>query len=331
MTNQNLWDQNPLESFTSFVGTTDFVKTARRQLATGPRPISDGSKQVYTFMFGKFAHWLQREGKVMSQVDQHDLVRFLNVKSNGERPDLNSKIAYRYVRLLERCYQHLGIVPNPAQHAIFNAMNASQIARDAAMIALTEQQLLDFLSALPSSTAQKRNRFVGWKQRRDRAMQVVMLLAGLRVAEAIGLLIEEIGQQRDLDGNIEIVITPEEKHQTSYEHMTVLRRQGVTELIEWLTERAAIGIPGRLVFPADLKGVATLNKATVYRRVRATFERAGIEVSRTGGRTLRNTFAVQEFRNGSSNAEITEYLGLALERSALVYAETMKKKPDEAG
>lgn len=330
MTNSTLWDQAPLGAFTAFVATKDFVETSRRLYARTPEPIAPESAAIYTFMFGKFAHWLASEGILMSQVDQRDLVRFLAVKSDGKHLDLNSKIAYRYLRLLDRCYQHLGVVPNPAQHAIFDVMKSGHIAKDDGMIALTEQQLDSFLAALPSSTARQRSQFVGWKRRRDRAMQVVMLLAGLRVAEAIGLLIDEIGHQGDIDGNLEIALTPIEKHETSYQHTTVLRQRGVAELLDWLTERKALNIPGPLVFPADMQGAA-LNKATVYRQVRATFERAGIVVTRSGGRTLRNTFAVQELRNGATRAELTEYLGLALERSTETYNDTLKANPDDAG
>ena len=329
MTNINLWDQNPLGAFTAFVATKDFVLTSRRLYAQAPEPLAPESAAIYTFMFGKFAHWLASEGIVMSRVTQPDLVRFLAVKSDGNRLDLNSKIAYRYLRLLDRCYQHLGIMPNPAQHAIFDVLKSGQTAKDASMIALTEPQLDSFLAALPASTARQRSQFVGWKRRRDRAMQVVMLLAGLRVAEAVGLLIGEIGHQSDIDGNLEIFLTPIEKHETSYEHTTVLRQRGVAELLNWLSERAALKIPGPLVFPADMRGAA-LNKATVYRQVRATFERAGIAVSRSGGRTLRNTFAVQELRNGATKAELTEYLGLALESSTETYNDTLKANPNRA-
>jgi hypothetical protein len=58
---------------------------------------------------------------------------------------------------------------------------------------------------------------------------------------------------------------------------------------------------------------------TVYRQVKATFERAGINVDRHGGRTLRNTFAVEELRDGGTKTDLKKYLGLALERSAELY------------
>jgi site-specific recombinase XerD len=158
----------------------------------------------------------------------------------------------------------------------------------------------------------------GWKRRRDRAMQIVMALAGLRVAEAIGLLLDEVGRQPDIDGALTLNITPEAKHRTSYEHTTTLPRAGVAELTAWLQEREALEIPGSLVFPANLEG-EPLHKATVYRQTRATFERAGIAVSRAGGRTLRNSFAVQQLEQGMSRGELTTALGLALERSTEAY------------
>jgi hypothetical protein len=62
-----------------------------------------------------------------------------------------------------------------------------------------------------------------------------------------------------------------------------------------------------------------LHKATVYRQTRATFERAGIAVARAGGRTLRNSFAVQQLDQGMPRSELTTALGLALERSTEAY------------
>ena len=52
----------------------------------------------------------------------------------------------------------------------------------------------------------------------------------------------------------------------------------------------------------------------------ALMQRAGIAIARSGGRTLRNTFAVQELKNGATDDELTEHLGLALESSTKTYA-----------
>jgi site-specific recombinase XerD len=157
-------------------------------------------------------------------------------------------------------------------------------------------------------------------------MQVVIALAGLRVSEAIGLLVPEVGRQVAIDGSVLLSITPDEKHDTSHEHTVTLPRQGADELRHWLQEREAMAIPGQLVFPANLTG-ARMTRKTVYVQMRATFERAGMDLARSGGRTLRNTFAKRQLDNGASPDELKDVLGLALERSAADYNFT-QVKPD---
>jgi len=310
------WDRAPNVAFAAFVVTPEFVLTSSRQQNIVPMPISTESATVYKFMFGKFAAWMLEQRLRMSTVGAADLQRFVESSTDGKR-DLNSKIAYRYLRLLERCYDWLERSPNPARDAIA-ATDRAHLAKDAPMAALNGDELERFLAALPLGRAPDQKGSAGWKRRRDRAMQVVMALAGLRVAEAVGLLVEEIGRQADVDGAIELNITPEQKHRTSYEHTAKLPREGVLELEAWLRERAELRIPGDLVFPASLEGDA-LHKATVYRQVRATFERAGVAVPRAGGRTLRNTFAARQWQQGATADEMTAVLGLALERSAQAY------------
>ena len=310
------WDANPVKCFADFIAGPDFAQTSSRQRDLAPRPLSPESAAIYRFMFGKFAAWMLEERLKMSTVTARDLHRFVQLAHDGHR-DLNSKIAYRYLRLLERCYDYLERAPNPARDAIAG-IDRAHITRDAPMTALNADELQRFMAALPGQRADDDNKASGWKRRRDRAMQVTMALAGLRVAEAIGLLVEEIGRQADVEGAIVLNITPEHKHRTSYEHTTSLPKEGVAELTAWLKEREELNIPGALVFPANLEG-EPLHKATVYRQVKATFERAGLAVSRAGGRTLRNTFASQQLRQGTPQSELTTVLGLALERSAEAY------------
>ncbi len=78
-------------------------------------------------------------------------------------------------------------------------------------------------------------------------------------------------------------------------------------------------IPGPLLFPASLHG-GRLGKTTVYYLAKATFERAGIEVPRLGGRTLRNSFAVRELVTGESLELVGEFLGHRKRRSTERYA-----------
>jgi integrase/recombinase XerD len=322
------WDARPTEEFAAFVATPAFVETSSRQRDAVPVPISAESAAIYRFMFGKFAAWMLERGLRMSTVNSADLREFVLLSDRGKR-DLNSKIAYRYLRLLERVFEYLGRAPNPAREAILSS-DRELMTQDAPMTALDAGQLARFMEALPAVRDDERRSGAGWKRRRDRAMQVVMALSGLRVAEAIGLLVDEVGRQADVDGAIELSITPEAKHRTSYEHTVTLPRAGVAELFDWLQERDALGIPGTLVFPANMDG-EPLHKATVYRQVRATFQRAGIPASHSGGRTLRNTFAFQQLQQGTPQDELTTALGLALERSTEAYRHARVRKEADAG
>nr|WP_314545767.1 site-specific integrase [uncultured Massilia sp.] len=321
------WDARPAEEFAAFVVTAAFVETSSRNRDNVAAPISPESAAIYRFMFGKFAAWMLERGLRMSTVSSGDLRDFVLLSDRGKR-DLNSKIAYRYLRLLERVFEYLGRAPNPARQAIV-ASDRELTPKDAPMTALDTDQLQRFLAALPAVREEERRSGAGWKRRRDRAMQVVMALSGLRVAEAIGLLVDEVGRQADVDGGIELSITPEAKHPTSYEHTVTLPRVGVAELFAWLDERDALNIPGNLAFPANMDG-EPLHKATVYRQVRATFQRAGIPATHAGGRTLRNTFAFQQLQQGTPQDELTTALGLALERSTEAYRHARVRPQDEA-
>lgn len=313
------WNTDPARAFKQFVSTTAFAETGKRVRADGTlRVLSAESAKIYNFMFTNVASWIREQGLSFATVTQHDLLRFVERTAKGKRV-LNSKIAYRYLRLLERCYEHLDVAPNPAQQAILG-IDRAHMAKDDAGRTLSEEQLERFFAALPAQAPGRRSHtpFDGWKRRRDRAMQVVMALAGLRVSEAVGLLLPEVGRQAALDGSILLTITPDEKHDTSHEHAVALPGEGVDELLPWLQEREAMAIPGQFVFPANLTG-ARMTRKTVYVQMRATFERAGLDLARSGGRTLRNTFAKRQLDQGTSAGELKDVLGLALERSAADY------------
>jgi integrase/recombinase XerD len=130
-----------------------------------------------------------------------------------------------------------------------------------------------------------------------------------------------------LDCSVDLTITPKEKHDTSYEHPP-LPREGVGELQPWLGERESmvkeLALPGLFVFLANVLGGKMPNK-TVYIQIRATFERAGLDMSRAGGWTLCNTFAKRQLDNGASPDQLKDLLGLSLERSAADYKFTRAK------
>lgn len=316
-----LWDTQPAQQFSQFVRSQEFAQISRRAgTASPPRPLSNDSVHVYVTMFGKFVRWMADHGRRFSALTPGDIHDFISAGEHGKR-ELNSAIARRYIRLLERCYIHLDVSPNPAQLALIREEQTRGLAEDAAMVVLTAAQAESFVAALPDVPPEVRRSgaWNGWKRRRDRAMQLVMMCGGLKVAEVIGLHVDEIVPTPELDGAHRIKLTPADKHDTSYKHETLLPAFAAADVFRWLAERHAMKIPGPLMFPANTRGEA-LDKATVYRQVKATFERAGIAVPRSGGRTLRNTFAVKGFREGTPASEMVERLGLALERSTQPYA-----------
>lgn len=137
----------------------------------------------------------------------------------------------------------------------------------------------------------------------------------------------EIGNHVALDGSVNLTITPEEKHETSYEHVAPLPHEGVAQLRPWLEARSdgeGAGHEGGLRIPASLQG-AKMTKKTVYKQIKAPFQRAGLDTARAGGRTLRNTFEKGQLDNGARPDELKDVLGLALERSAADYKFTRIK------
>lgn len=135
----------------------------------------------------------------------------------------------------------------------------------------------------------------------------MMLGAGLKVSEVIGTSTEHVGTP-DATGCLPVTVSPVSTAGTSRWHQTQLRQFATHEVLIWKTERMLLKIPGPLLFPASLQG-GRLDKATLYRQVKATFQRAGIDIQRLGGRTLRNSFAVRELNDGVSIELVGEFMG----------------------
>ncbi len=328
------WLNDPISSFDTFISSENYIQLSGRGGDKSLfKTVSTSSTDIYKDMFGKFIRWT-REVAGVSLVDltELDFYRFLTQADDSGKAVLKSAIQFRYVRMIEKVYDYLQISPNPAKAIVFKSFQQEMklTGKNLQGVALTEEQTALFLSALPVGTAQIRTdrTHAGWKKRRDRALQCVMLGAGLTVAEGIGLHTEEISKTREIDGTLKISLTPVDKHATSYEHVTFMRSELVDELLAWLLERPLIGMKGPFLFPGS--NARPLNKSTVYNQVKRTFDRAGLAPERMGGRTLRNTFATQDIDQGTDMQLLQAKLGLAEERSALAYIALMKsdiKKP----
>ncbi|MFD2274284.1 tyrosine-type recombinase/integrase [Undibacterium arcticum] len=283
-----------------------------------PRPIRESSVKVYLSMFGKYLRWLEHRQLHLLDVKASDIDAFMEERMSGKRGkarDLSSRsIRKSYLRLLERMYEHLKLVPNPAKDAMFHASKQDGgLGRDAHLVSLSPEQIAAFMAALPEINDFPKN----WKRRRDRAMLCLMLGAGLRVSEVIGMYIENIGLPND-NGSIRVTVSAASNDGTSRWHQTQLRAFAAPDVLAWVEERKRMDMPDQMLFPANEKGVR-LDKATLYRQAKKTFARAGIDVARHGGRTLRNAFAVNELEGGTPPEEVTEFLGLHKQKSINIY------------
>jgi integrase/recombinase XerD len=320
------WSSDPLVAFTTFVKSDDFLLLSRRVVileddGKSLRPMRKSAITVYVAMFAKYLRWL--DGLDFRTVSAAEIIEFLDHREVFNGKDIHrpsSLIRLRYLRLLERVYQHLEITPNPASYAIRVLSGQQAIGKDAAKVALTVEQQDRFMLELPFASQYKGSGDVqDWKRRRDRAMQSLMLGAGLTVAEVIGLYIENIGTV-DITGSVPVTVSPGSVDGTGRWHQTQLRPFAVKEVMDWVAERKSMEYSGKLLFPASLMHTGPLNKATVYRQVNATFKRAGLEIPRKGGRTLRNSFAARELSNNGSSIELVgEFLGLRRIKSTIKY------------
>ncbi len=323
------WQADPVTAFAGFVMSPAFLALSKRRAvkrdASGaplpPMPLRTSSAKIYVNMFGKFLRWLAAHRTSLFDLTSEDLLAFLEQGSADGQKTLNSAIRAQYLGLLERVYAHLQVHPNPARHAsfaIYRSGSRAQRGTNAAKVILGVAQETAFMDALPGKPNGESGD-AGWKRRRDRAMQAMMLGAGLKVAEVIGIYTDNVGD-RDSTGSVPIAVSPASAGGTVRAHQTQLRPFAVPEVTQWLAERAQLPIPGKLLFPATLHG-GRLARATVYRQVKATFARAGIEPAHQGGRTLRNAFAVRELGKPDGNAELVgEFLGHRKRRAIEPYA-----------
>jgi integrase/recombinase XerD len=331
----DIWKTAPLVAFKGFIASDEFLQMSMRpgELVIGEKPrykISNSSKIVYAHMFGNFLRWLEEQGIDLEKVTADNLQVFLdlgNLVEDKLTKNLNSLIRLRYLRLLEKVFSHLNTTHNPARK-VAQEIGRTELGRDKPKAYLSADQQQAYMNALLTPSADDVSNPNEWNIRRDRAMQALMLGAGLKVSEVIQLRTNKIGKI-DIDGTVRVTV---EKIGLGKPHDTHIKPFAVKEVLAWVKERTALKIPGPYLFPPTLSGIGkngslVLNKATVYRHVKETLEQAGIEKERMGGRTLRNTFAVQLLEDGATLSSVSDLLGHHDQRSTLKYKVGHRKKP----
>lgn len=307
------WLTAPQEALVAWLLAPDFVTTKTGE----QQPLRASSVGVYRAMGCKFVREVLagedgRLAKTWRDIETEDIRAFL------ARNELKRGIRNRYLRLLERLFDHLvakGIVAgNPARGLAIREPSRSGQYNDKTQW-LSEAQQAAVVAALPEPK--------GWKNARNRAIVATVLGGGLKVSEILTLTTGTVGPRQE-DGSLYLDLYP---GGAGRRHRTRVAAFAAAILTDWLATRAGLGIPGPLVFPARRVG-GVLHPATVYRHVAAVLAEAGIDpdrVKRRGARTLRNTFAIEALEAGSPPALVGEYLGHRADRSTRYYTALVKK------
>jgi integrase/recombinase XerD len=255
------WEREPGTAFDAFLSNYRFEGRALRA----------SSFTIYRGMFSRLRDWALEQGLPWQTLDEAALEQFFQGR------DLGAESRHRYLLL----FTHLAQLPRQASQDApsHNPARMLLLQREAPERDepewLDEDQLHQFIGALPTGQ--------GWKRVRDRALVLLILGAGLRSSEALGLPLSGVHFKGEF---LDSIWVPAHKpHPERQVPLQTLAHRGVQL---WLTERAALAIPGTRVFPSNLSGSA-LTPVTLFRLVKATLAQAGIVKRYEGPTLLRNT------------------------------------------
>lgn len=266
-------------------------------------------------MWSKFIRYLEERNISLPLVQSHHISSFLDVH------DLKKGHRQRYVRLIEKTYKHLVelelVSHNPGQKAGYERVGRG--SNDATRILAPDERerLFDVLRQAFESADKigiEKDREDQWIKVRDAVVAATMVGGGLKVSEATSITVNCTSRPG-------VVTVPD-----SYgkDHAARLFPIAQDALAAWWPWRTLHAEGSNLVFPAAIRNrrsdqrvkTASMHAATVYKRVAALMEQAGITGDRACCQTLRNTYAAMLIEQGALDAELTECLGLQLTLSA---------------
>lgn len=255
------WQHTPREAFLDFL--------SRRAEEVGG--LRTGSVRVYLGMFERLQAWLAAHDRGLDTLDQATLEAFLMSRpiAPGSR--------HRYLLLFTALYRDLqasAIAANNAPAALLVQTEAPDRVEPEGLVPAEVRALLNDLDGVKT-----------WKHRRNRALFLAFLGAGLRVSEVLRGSVSLL--RPETFGVAPVLDVP--AHLPMSARVAPVLPFARKALFEWHRERFTLSIPGQLLFPADSGGGA-LSPATVFRQVRQRLERARISRRYEGPTLLRNTY-----------------------------------------
>lgn len=309
----DLWKSDARTAFANFVGSQAFTLTGASRFPSD-LPVRASSARVYTFMFNRFLKWLgsRHAGGIPTvEVDAATIAAFLDEVGK----DATSEIRWRYLRLLERVYDHLvanGLrVTNPVSESVIDRIDIrgrkEVTGQDNPMAWVPDQAQAKLSNHLGALTIKD-----GWKNRRDAALAAVLVGAGLKLSEALALHCSDVQRH----GNLTIIDVSKGLGTGNARRVRVLDFAAPI-LNAWLLQRGSSNTSaGPLVlFNGTGDSPAPMDAATAYRRIRKIMEDAGLSPRHLGGRTLRNSYAVTMLTGGMAPDKVGALLGLQEDKS----------------
>jgi integrase len=349
--NEGTWRYEPLVAFMSLLTSKDgdFQRTNNStSVLPDGHQMRENSALVYEAMFNKFLAHIGDLGIQFIDVQISHVDSFLTGQLGGN----TKETAWRYLRLLERVYDHLverGILKvNPVTDWVQGRIAAGEsprVGREGAAPALVSMadvsRIQDWLH-----TQGKAEMLAGnWRAARDLTLGSLSLGTGMRCAELLVLSRKQVKHWpgSSADQRFEFDIPGWASVATARAHATQADVACVDLMEQWWAHRwtgfpvrARIGsetrkvLPaGELVFPASLNGNG-LDPSTVFKNLKRLAKgavEAGVLCERNqwvlsrGAQGLRRAYALTELEAGSADQLVTYRMGLWHQRSVRRYRE----------
>lgn len=341
---EDAWLTSPAVAFMSLLDTESFKASSKSTSKLPPEhKTKPDSAKVYEKMFAKYLRHLESEGSSFVGAELRHVDSFLN----GVLGKSTKDTVWRYLRLLERVYEHLTesgfIESNPVTAWVKGRLKegkSPKVGRDGAVPPVITRAEVERLQDWLYTRFREQFAAGRWTMARDLTLGALSLGSGLRCAE---LLLFQKDQVTDWEAGsreerfrIEVpakrTVRTGKTHQTSLDPMCVdifsayfvARNQGFPMPIGLGGERPKPQVPkGDLVFPANMEG-QPLMVQTVYRSLKR-FATLAVEekvlqssvawVLTTGAQGLRRAFAQTELEQGASGELLENRLGYHSPRS----------------
>lgn len=283
----DFWPADSLASWRDSAEST-FVSWLAQQRILGTRHFRESSKETYFTMFAAWSTFLSAKKMTLLEATEKEGTEFFGDKQ------LLPVSRRRYLQLLDKVYLHLLAIGWPGEHPLKTLLRQERELAIALPKGLTQAQLLKLQNVLANME--------GAKAPRDRALAALMVGAGLRNSEVIGLKCAGIQPGFSIEVKSQTVHT---------DHSTIVLPDGPWRdwLTAWQDERLKRRIPGELFCPSTSMGKG-YTPSGLFRRIDYWFELAMIEPEQGGANVLRNTFANLALASGRYTlAQVSGFMG----------------------